>query len=230
MSAESGFLNKQINDYQLIETMRFEEGEILYQGDHVARLGSSCIYFDIPISSQDIAAFLSDYTKKLTDQGPQKIRLLVHRNGEMHATSSVLKSTAYHGPDADLLKLAVSGTVCLAAESVNSNDPWYQHKTTNRALYNQSFERAAQQGHEDMIFLNEAGHVTEGAISTIFVLLDGVLITPPQRDGLLPGILRKKMLASGKAVEQSVTREQLKSGEIFLGNALRGLRKVRLAN
>jgi 4-amino-4-deoxychorismate lyase len=58
---------------------------------------------------------------------------------------------------------------------------------------------------------------------------DGVLLTPPLRCGLLPGVLRGELLESGKAKEAMLTEEDLRrANAIFVGNSLRGLIRARL--
>ena len=69
--------------------------------------------------------------------------------------------------------------------------------------------------------------VTEGSFTTIFVERGDVLLTPPAADGLLPGILRARLLADGTAIEAELSIADLEGG-FFIGNALRGLMPARL--
>ena len=64
--------------------------------------------------------------------------------------------------------------------------------------------------------------LTEGSFTNIFVKRGDLLITPPLALGLLPGILRRSLLESGRAMEGDVRLDDL-SGGFFIGNALRGL-------
>ena len=70
--------------------------------------------------------------------------------------------------------------------------------------------------------------MTEGSFTNVFLRRNGVLLTPPLRRGLLPGVLREELIESGRAVEQDLTTADL-SGELFVGNALRGLIPALLA-
>ena len=74
----------------------------------------------------------------------------------------------------------------------------------------------------DVVFLNAAGEIAEGARSTIFVEREGRLLTPPLRCGALPGVLRAELIDAGRAVEQVLMPADLAQG-FWLGNALRGL-------
>ncbi|MCA8889022.1 MAG: aminotransferase class IV, partial [Parvularculaceae bacterium] len=52
----------------------------------------------------------------------------------------------------------------------------------------------------------------------------GVLLTPPLSAGLLPGTLRSELLASGTAVEATLTPDMLATAAaVYLGNSVRGL-------
>jgi len=74
------------------------------------------------------------------------------------------------------------------------------------------------------VFLNERGELTEGSRSNLFVRRNGKLTTPPISSGLLPGILRGKLLESGECTEEVLYPHDLDTAEeIYLGNSLRGL-------
>ncbi len=75
-----------------------------------------------------------------------------------------------------------------------------------------------------MLFLNERGEVTEGAISNIFIEKAGRWITPPISCGVLPGVYRRHLLESQRDVEEQVlTLEDLKTADaVYLTNAVRG--------
>jgi len=55
-----------------------------------------------------------------------------------------------------------------------------------------------------------------------------MLLTPPLSRGLLPGILRARLIDQGKAVEADLTEADLEEG-FFVGNMVRGLVPARLA-
>jgi para-aminobenzoate synthetase/4-amino-4-deoxychorismate lyase len=76
--------------------------------------------------------------------------------------------------------------------------------------------------------LNCDGHVTEGAISNIFVEKDGRWFTPPIACGVLAGIYRRHLLETRSDIEERIlTVEDLKAADgVYLSNAVRGLRRV----
>jgi len=53
---------------------------------------------------------------------------------------------------------------------------------------------ANREGAAEAIFLNHMGYVAEATADNLFVVIDGVVITPPVNDGALPGITREAVL------------------------------------
>ena len=95
-------------------------------------------------------------------------------------------------------------TYRIAEARVQSADALQRHKTDWRDLY----ERESGGG-DEIFFLNEQGHLAEGARSNIFVARGDVLLTPPLTAGALNGRLRAELLKQGLAREADLTVEQL---------------------
>ncbi len=115
--------------------------------------------------------------------------------------------------------------VALAPLPVDAHDFRLRHKTTDRAFYDRAREDS---GCAEVVFFDQDGFVTEGSFTNVFVERDGKLVTPPLARGLLPGILRRKLLETGEAVEGDLTVDDL-SGGFFIGNSVRGLIAATLA-
>jgi len=112
---------------------------------------------------------------------------------------------------------------------VTADDPARRHKSSDRAPYDAASAWARRVGVADVLFVNDHGRVAEGAISNVFVRApDGRWRTPPVHDGALPGVLRAEMLRAGTAFEGALRPDDLRSGGLAIGNALRGLRPVAL--
>ena len=114
--------------------------------------------------------------------------------------------------------------VAVAPLPVEPHDFRLAHKTSDRGFYDMA--RVAS-GAFELIFVDRLGFVTEGSFTSVFAERDGRLVTPPLARGLLPGVLRARLIEEGRAVEGDVRPEDLASG-FFIGNALRGLIPARL--
>ena len=81
---------------------------------------------------------------------------------------------------------------------------------------------AVLNGYDEAIFLNDLGQVSEGSAENLFLVRDGILITPDKTAGILEGITRHAVLTlareQGVPVEQrAVARTELyRADELFL--------------
>ena len=53
---------------------------------------------------------------------------------------------------------------------------------------------AARSGFDEALVLDQNGHVSEGSAMNVFMLRDGVLVTPPVTDNILEGITRRSVI------------------------------------
>ncbi len=89
-----------------------------------------------------------------------------------------------------------------------------------------------RRGADEGIYVSNAGRVLESVTSNVFVVKDERLVTPPTTD-CLPGITRARVLelardAGMPAEERAIELEELfEADEVFLTNAVRGVRRVR---
>ncbi|MCW5211637.1 chorismate-binding protein [Desulfobulbus sp. TB] len=230
---KGNFLTKSKAEFQLIETMLWQPEQGYFLLDyHLERLQDSAYYFhfycdlkEIYQSLDRISAEFSKSIRKNMQYKQQRVRLLLHRDGQ-HEISSV--------PLPDLsenVSLQKPAKVLFSLKQVESHDPYLFHKTTQRQLYNDEFNQAKKQGYFDILFTNTGGEVTEGAISNIFIRSQKSepLFTPPVHCGLLAGTYRRMLLEQGRAVEQVLRWEDLLAAEeVYLANSVRGLVPVRL--
>jgi len=210
------FLTRSVRPFQLIETVLFDGRGLTLLPFHLDRLGSSAAYFDFPYDREAIESQLGALEGSFPVGQCQRVRLLLDAGGGISLTH------AGFSPDAGPLRVRIS------ARRTCSNDLMLRHKTTLRELYDQEYAQARADELDEVLFLNERGELTEGAISTVFVARGGHLLTPPLGSGVLPGVLRRHILGtrSGAAEAVLTVRDLERADDIFLGNSLRGLRRV----
>lgn len=82
---------------------------------------------------------------------------------------------------------------------------------------------ALQVGFDEAIFLDRNGHVLEGSAENIFIIKDGVAVTPPLSDDILLGITRSTLITlldedlKVSTVERSIGRTELyQADEVFI--------------
>jgi para-aminobenzoate synthetase/4-amino-4-deoxychorismate lyase len=209
---KGAFLTANRKPLDLIETMGFSPATGIALLDlHLARLRKSAHTFGFPFDAGSIRARLDEVLANAPAECVVRLTL-----GEAGGAVVTLRDMPPppSGP----------ASVVLTPLPVASSDFRLRHKTTDRAFYDQA--RAAESAYE-VIFVDEAGFLTEGTFTNIFVERDGVLLTPPESRGLLSGVLRASLLASGKAQEKDLREADLQNG-FFVGNAVRGLIPARL--
>jgi branched-chain amino acid aminotransferase len=81
-------------------------------------------------------------------------------------------------------------------------------------------------GYEEGIALNIRGHISEGSGENIFLVKDGVVLTPPLSSSVLPGITRDSVMTlfremGVRVIEETIPREMLYIADevFFTGSA-----------
>ena len=108
---------------------------------------------------------------------------------------------------------------------VDPSDFRLRYKITGKDVLKQV---KRQSGTFEAVFTDPQGRLTEGSFTNIFVERGDKLLTPPLERGLMPGLLRQRLIDEGKAEEADLTPDDLKDG-FLIGNMVRGLMKARLA-
>lgn len=203
-----------------------EEGALCSAGyfllaRHLHRLEHSARYFSRPFDAGAIHSQLSDLAASLARHTrpavPHKIRVFLAADGSLRLDHEPLPGPSAPG--------SPKPSACLAAEPVDSTDPFLYHKTTYREVYERAL--AARPGIDDVLLFNERGELTESTRANLVLELDGELLTPPVSSGLLPGTFRAHLLDQGTVREQALTVADLeKCTRVFLANSVRGMREV----
>ena len=216
---KSDFLRDQT--FGLIETMRWQHGRCDLLELHLDRLQSSAKRFHFRFDRASIQCAIERQTASLDAEMPYKLRLVLDHRGT--CTFNAPESITAENPSTPL-------RIYFWPTAIDSTNPLLQHKTTRRLLYDHACAEARRRGFADVIFINEHGHVTEGAFHNIFVRHGTQWRTPPTTAGLLPGVYRRHLLMTQPEVtEANLTPEELHTAdEIWLTNAVRGIRNATL--
>jgi len=142
------------------------------------------------------------------------VRLLLSRSGAM-----AIQVKPYDDPE------VMPVTVALRPLPVDPTDFRLRYKTTDRRFLD--LARKAEEAWET-VFIDPDGQLTEGSRTNVFVERGGKLFTPPLSRGLMPGILRAKLIEEGRAEEVELAPADLEGG-FYVGNIVRGLIPARLA-
>jgi branched-chain amino acid aminotransferase len=105
-------------------------------------------------------------------------------------------------------------------------------KLTRREVFEEAAAYAKENQLDDAIVLNEDGFVCDSSIANVFLVKDGKILTPSLDQGCVAGVMRRllieNLVVSGYSVEEKrvTIDELLNANEVFLTNAIRGVRWV----
>ncbi len=83
-----------------------------------------------------------------------------------------------------------------------------------------SKSEAMLNGFEEAIVLTADGHVSEGSAENLFMVRDGVLITPPVNDDILEGITRAGVFEIARYLDVPVKERSIDRSELYIADEL----------
>ncbi len=221
-------------DFYLIETMCWQTEAAARQETagfpllemHLSRLERSALFFGFRYDEPGIKRILAGLSRRLGRQAPEgakrfRVRTTLRPSGLFQVTHVD-----------ELVDVPTPVRVDISEKRVDPEDLFLYHKTSRRGLFHRERKRISPAGFFDTLFLNKRGEVTQGTITNVFVDAGrGKMLTPAVECGLLPGILRQKLIEEGAAVEAVLTTEDiLQAHSVYVGNSVRGLLTAKITS
>ncbi len=226
----------------LFETMLAVGGEIAHVRRHMRRLKNSAaelgltsaLNVDPLIQAAEMVARESGLPRarvRLTLTGGDLNMLASTGQGPVNPTIVIVANPATEYPS-EMIEKGVTAVV--ADLRVNPLDPGEGHKTLNYWPRLRSLQQAAAKGAGESIIFQVSNHLAGGAVSNIFLVKDGVLLTPIARgeeeqaalpSPVLPGITRRFILEEAEAAGVECVKKMLSiddllgADEVFLTNS-----------
>ncbi len=223
-----------LNGWGVFSTMRVYDGVIFAWERHLARMQADAGKMRVPFPQQPER--LEQNLHKLIEANQAwnaTMRLVVVRNrggmfegpGPM-SESDVMAFTRDVNAWGDTVKLGVIPNGRQAASEFAGIKylSWSENLTR--------YERAREQGLDEVILLNERGEVCECTSANIFAVEGGQVWTPPLDAGCLPGVTRAVLLEEvripGIRVKEKILRLEDLAGadEVFITSTTRELLPV----
>jgi para-aminobenzoate synthetase/4-amino-4-deoxychorismate lyase len=209
LRAKAAILAEEAPPFELLETMRLEDGVFQRVDRHIARLGSSAAYFGFRFHRDDVRAALARVAAAYP-AGAWRVRLLLSAHGEVRSEPRALEPQTRPAQRFDL-----------AYRCVQSNDRFLFHKTTHRAVHERAL--AARPELFDVLLWNERGELTEFTRGNVVLEIDGQRFTPPRTAGLLAGTFRAELLEAQEIREATLRVSDLaRATRVWLINSVRG--------
>ncbi len=207
------FLSEPMPAFDLFETLKWTpDAGFADLEAHLERLEQSAAYWQFKINVEEIHAAATEFSQLFS--APMRVRVVLSQSGLISWQAQKMEP-----------QFALPVQVVLAPTIMNSKNPFLFHKTTHRAFYDDMRRQCANEtGSFECIFRNEKNEITEGSFTSLFIKKEGKIKTPALACGLLPSILRQKLLQSGFCTEAIVSLEDIRSADaLYIGNSVRGL-------
>jgi para-aminobenzoate synthetase/4-amino-4-deoxychorismate lyase len=208
------FVQRASKPFDLFETIRLAEGELVLLDRHLARMANSARHFRFVFDEAAARSVLAGVVREHAS-GDWRIRLSSKSDGAVSVEVFALESPP------------LNPRAILATSPVSSVDEFLQHKTTRRETYQL---HAPPDGIWDTLLWNERGELTEFIRANVVLDLDGKRFTPPVTAGLLNGTMRDELIARGEVAERVLTRSDMeRATTVWWVNGLRGELKIVMA-
>lgn len=216
----------------VFDTSRVVAGRVILKSEHLERLVRDAAALGIEVPIREVED-LAGRALEQADEGA--LRLTVTRGtggrglaGDIAGAPTMLaRFTPMDLPfPAPAVRLGTSDI------RRNPTSPTTRHKTLSYTDNVLALRQAHVQGFDEALFLSIEGAVACASVANVFALSGRRLLTPPQLDGAMPGIVRNWLIeAAGKAgyevAEERILPEQLlRADHVFLTNSLRVLQPV----
>ncbi|WP_421918262.1 aminotransferase class IV [Marinifilum sp.] len=224
----------------LFETIHSNGTEIQFFDQHLDRLikGMKTIGMIIPERFRNkLKVNITYLINKNKAFAGTRIRLSVFRNdGGLYTPSdnniSYLIETS--GLENDRYVLNKKGLkIDIYPECKKSSGIISQFKTGNSLLFIMAGNYKNKRLLDDCLILNERGNPIESISSNLFIVKNGVLMTPSIASGAVSGIMREQIIETALNLNLTVyddciitANDLLEADEIFLSNTINGIRWV----
>jgi len=217
--------------FGLFETMRAYGGQVFRLDSHLNRLAHSAEILGLPIQALDLKGAVRDtiQANKLSD-ARVRITISIGEGGMVPDPSACTQPTVlilaghYKPYPKQIYEKGFRAVVSSIRR--NSQSPLSRLKSANYLENMLAKQEARAAGVDEAICLNEKGFLAEASMSNIFLVNDGILRTPGEESGILPGITREVVLELASQLgintfEQDIRLDELfQAQEAFLTNSL----------
>ncbi len=223
------------------ETMKLVKGKLLLADYHMERLFSTLDTLQFQQPGYFTADYLKDQITMLAQKNQHKklarIRLTIFRGEgglyevENHFPNHLIQTWELNPANNLFNENGLVLDIFKAGRKVA--DHYSSLKTNNYLTYSMAALWAKQQKLNDALILNPYNRLADATIANVFIVKDGVIKTPSLTEGPVNGVMRRYLLKLLRDENMSVEETQiapeevLQASEVFLTNAIYGIRWVR---
>ena len=205
--------------FHLLETMRWSTGQgYLFLEGHLQRMQLSARYFGFACDINAIKLQLEHVAENF-ESVDQRVRVLLQRDGIIEIQHVTLTDEGF----CDDPETAPVLNAVIDSDRQLIDSPFLYHKTNRREVYEQA--RARFPGADDTLLVNERDELMEFTNGNVVIRRGNQWLTPPLAAGLLPGVYRHHLLATGYIKEAMLPLDALQpDDQLYFINSVRGWR------
>lgn len=224
----------------LFETMKVASKNILLEAYHFERLfaGLRLLQFEVPklLTREKLCKEVLLLAEKNHCGNLARIRLSVFRgNGGVYDEERTPQYLIECWPlNESLNRLNENGLIIDVFPAARKSCDSFSHlKSANYLPYTMAAIYAKANKLNDCLVLNTDGNIADGTIANIFLIKEGVVITPGPDQGCVNGVMRRHLLEKMKDAGYSIQENPVsvstleEADEVFLTNAISGIRWVK---
>jgi branched-chain amino acid aminotransferase len=203
---------------------------LLLAREHYTRFlrNTRMVFIDVPYTVEELVNYTAELCRMQGYREDVYIRPLAYKSSETIGVSmqGIADDTAIIvTPFGNYVNMDRGLAVCVSSwkRSDDNAIPGRAKITGNYVNSALAKNEAILNGYDEAIVLNQLGYVSEASAANIFLVRDGVLVTPSVADGILEGYTRSAVITLARdefgvqCVERSVGRSELYAAdEIFL--------------
>ncbi len=112
--------------------------------------------------------------------------------------------------------------VCVSSWTRTADNAIPSRAKVNGSYVNASLMKneALLNGYDEAIAIDDHGHVSEGTVANLFIVRDGVVITPDASTDILEGITRNTVLQLSKANDIDTLERSIDRSELYLADEI----------
>jgi branched-chain amino acid aminotransferase len=202
--------------------------------EHLARMKKAARKLDLPFDAAHIEAAVAQATSVL-DRRPHALRITLSRGVTARGLAADADSPTLvvSAQPFDVYLIGASTTLAVSSVRRNPQSVSDRHKTLSYANNVFAAREAKTRGADDALMLNTDGFVACTSMANVFLMTGDTLVTPPEQDGVLPGIARRFVLEKAPELGLSVDVRSVERDEIydadgcFVTNSLRLIQPVK---
>lgn len=204
------------------ETLRAEQGALIWFHEHAERLFSGLDYLGVPKSMQPLKATLEKEIESLINSNQ-----LEDSTAKIRIQVSFLEKNGYAvDPNPGIIQLITAERIKQPASplhlktvkttTVPASCKPPQFKMCNMLHYRDAWRVARNMGADDGILLSTGGFVAETSVANLFWKRGDTVFTPSLSCDILPGIIRSKVIECAGSVEKmEVTEGEFSVSELM---------------